>query len=87
LLDALQSELDVVMRHQPGFIASSIHRSLDGVRIVNYTQWESQAAFEASHQDADYLARREANKDLLISADQHLYSVEFSADPDGIEED
>ncbi len=87
LLDALRSELDTVMRKQPGFIASSIHRSLDGVRVVNYTQWESQAAFEASHRDADYLRLREANKDLLISADQHLYTVEFTADRNGIVED
>ena len=87
LLDALQSELDTVMRKQPGFIASGIHRSLDGVRVVNYTQWESQAAFEASHRDADYLALREANKELLISADQHLYSVEFTADVNGIVKD
>jgi quinol monooxygenase YgiN len=84
LLDALRSELDTVMRQQPGFIASGIHRSLDGARVVNYTQWESQAAFEASHQNPDYLALREANKDLLISADQHLYAVEFTADRNGI---
>jgi quinol monooxygenase YgiN len=87
LLAALRSELDTVMRKQPGFIASIIHRSLDGVRIVNYTQWESEATFEASHRDADYLRLREVNKDLLISADQHLYSVEFTADRNGIVED
>jgi antibiotic biosynthesis monooxygenase (ABM) superfamily enzyme len=38
LLVALRSELDTVMRKQPGFIASIIHRSIDGVRLVNYTQ-------------------------------------------------
>jgi quinol monooxygenase YgiN len=87
LLAALRSELDTVMRKQPGFVASIIHKSIDGVRIVNYTQWESQAAFEASHRDAEYLRLREVNKDLLISADQHLYTVEFTADMNGIIED
>ena len=86
-LDALRSELDTVMRKQPGFVGSNIHRSLDGVRVLNYTQWESQEAFEASHLNAEYLALREANKELLISADQHLYAVEFTADVNGIIED
>ena len=87
LLAALRLQLDTVMRKQPGFIASIIHRSIDGVRIVNYTQWESQAAFEASHRNADYVAMGAANKDLLVSADQHLYTVEFTADVNGIVED
>jgi quinol monooxygenase YgiN len=86
-LDALRFELDTVMRQQPGFVSSSIHRSLDGVRVLNYTQWVSQEAFEASHRNAEYLALREANKDLFTSADQHLYTVEFTADLDGIRED
>ena len=86
-LDALRAELDTVMRQQAGFIGSSIHRSFDGERVLNYTQWESQEAFEASHRDADYLALRETNKDLFISADQHLYTVEFTADVNGIVED
>ena len=87
LLNALRSELDTLMRKQPGFIGSSIHRSIDGVRVLNYTQWESQEAFESSHRNAEYLALREANKDLLMSADQHLYTVEFTADVNGIIED
>jgi Antibiotic biosynthesis monooxygenase len=29
------------MARQPGFISVSVHRSLDGRRIVNYIQWQS----------------------------------------------
>ncbi len=86
-LDALRIELDTVMRKQPGFIGSNIHRSLDGTRVLNYTQWESQEAFEASHRNTEYLAAREDNKTLFVSADQHLYTVEFTADINGIVED
>ena len=35
------------MRHQPGFVSASIHRGIDGKRVVNYAQWESMASFEA----------------------------------------
>jgi quinol monooxygenase YgiN len=35
------------MRHLPGFVSASIHRSLDGTRVINYAQWRSQADFAA----------------------------------------
>jgi len=36
---ALMSERARFMTRQPGFISISLHRSLDGTRIVNYVQW------------------------------------------------
>ncbi|MBD2037719.1 antibiotic biosynthesis monooxygenase [Phormidium sp. FACHB-592] len=41
------TELDRAMSHSPGLLSASFHRSLDGTRMFNYGQWESQAAFEA----------------------------------------
>ncbi len=35
------------MRQLPGFVSASIHRSLDGTRVINYAQWRSQADFDA----------------------------------------
>ena len=35
------------MQHLPGFISASIHRSLDGTKVINYAQWRSQADFAA----------------------------------------
>ncbi len=40
-------ELDRAMSNSPGLISASFHRSLDGTRMFNYGQWESQGAFEA----------------------------------------
>ncbi len=86
-LDAMRVHTDTVIRKIPGFIASNFHRSLDGMRVVNYSQWESKEAFEAVHRDPEYLASREANKHLIISTDQHLYTVEFTCLIDGIPQD
>ena len=36
-----------------GFVSSSIHRSLDGTRVINYAQWESEEALEASRNHPD----------------------------------
>ncbi|MBD2307888.1 antibiotic biosynthesis monooxygenase [Chroococcidiopsis sp. FACHB-1243] len=41
------SELDRAMNNSPGLISATFHRSLDGTRVFNYGQWESQEAFEA----------------------------------------
>jgi quinol monooxygenase YgiN len=35
------------MRHLPGFISASIHRSVDGTKVINYAQWRSRDDFAA----------------------------------------
>ena len=47
LADLLVRATEETMRHLPGFISASIHRSLDGTRVVNYAQWRSQGDFAA----------------------------------------
>jgi heme-degrading monooxygenase HmoA len=51
LVELWQRATDDVMRHRPGFISASIHRSLDGTKVINYAQWESREAFGAMFQD------------------------------------
>jgi quinol monooxygenase YgiN len=47
LVEVWQDATDEVMRHQAGFVSASIHRSLDGTKVINYAQWESGDAFAA----------------------------------------
>lgn len=46
LIDTILEFLEVV-KHQPGFVSSSIHRSIDGVRVMNYAQWKNQSDYQA----------------------------------------
>jgi heme-degrading monooxygenase HmoA len=48
LVEAWQRGTDDLMRYLPGFISANIHRSLDGTRVINYAQWESREAFQAT---------------------------------------
>jgi predicted SnoaL-like aldol condensation-catalyzing enzyme len=41
LLDNIMNYGGSLMKYQPGFISSSLHKSLDGTRVINYTQWQS----------------------------------------------
>lgn len=62
------------MRHQPGFISATIHRSLDGVRVVNYAQWKSKEAFENMLHNPE--AQKHMNEALSVSSPEpHLYQV------------
>jgi quinol monooxygenase YgiN len=47
LADLLVRATEETMRHLPGFISASIHRGVDGTKVVNYAQWRSQADFDA----------------------------------------
>jgi quinol monooxygenase YgiN len=47
LADLLVQATEETMRHLPGFISASIHRSVDGTKVINYAQWRSQADFDA----------------------------------------
>ncbi|HET6898294.1 MAG TPA: antibiotic biosynthesis monooxygenase family protein [Vicinamibacteria bacterium] len=51
LVDMLVEATDKTMKKLPGFISASIHRSLDGTRVVNYAQWRSKTDFDAMRQN------------------------------------
>ncbi len=47
LVDTLIEATEKTMKHMPGFASASIHKSLDGARVINYAQWRSREDFEA----------------------------------------
>lgn len=42
-----------IVGEQPGFLASHLHLSTDGQKVLNYFQWESEEAFHAFRGDED----------------------------------
>jgi quinol monooxygenase YgiN len=60
LIEATQK----TMKHLPGFVSASIHRSLDGKKVVNYAQWKSMAAFEAMRKDPKAMPHMQAAASL-----------------------
>lgn len=72
---ALMTERARFMSSQPGFVSISLHRSLDGRRIVNYIQWQNREQLQAAHRSQDF--RKEWNRfdRLTDEIDPHLYEV------------
>lgn len=76
LVDLLSRATEEFMRHQPGFVSANIHASADGVRVVNYAQWESAAAFQAMLADPAAQQHMGEAAALAESFEPHLYTVE-----------
>lgn len=75
LVDLLVKATEETMRHRPGFVAANIHAAVDGTRVVNYAQWESEDAFRAML--ADPACQQHMNAAVGIAkADPALYTVE-----------
>jgi heme-degrading monooxygenase HmoA len=53
----LMTERAKFMATQPGFVSISLHRSLDGSRVVNYVQWDSKESLQAAHRAPEFRER------------------------------
>jgi heme-degrading monooxygenase HmoA len=72
---ALMRKRAEFMQGQPGFISISLHRSLDGRRIVNYIQCESRDLLQAAHRSQEFRKAWSQFEGLTDDIDPHLYEV------------
>jgi heme-degrading monooxygenase HmoA len=77
---SLMSERAQFMARQPGFISISLHRSLDGRRIVNYVQWQSRDLLRSAHQSPEFRKEWGHFDQLTDEIDPHLYEVSLVID-------
>ncbi len=76
LLDVLVEATEPVMRGLPSFVAANLHKSLDGTKVANYTQWRSQEHFgELEDSEAAMNMRKAA--EIAEKCEPHLYEVYF----------
>jgi heme-degrading monooxygenase HmoA len=76
----LMTERARFMARQPGFIAVSLHRSLDGRRIVNYIQWQSRDLLRSAHNSPEFRKSGTHFDQLTDEIDPHLYEVAYITD-------
>lgn len=46
LIQELKSFTEDTMRHQPGFISATLHKSFDGLTVINYARWRTADDFK-----------------------------------------
>jgi heme-degrading monooxygenase HmoA len=72
---SLMAERARFMARQPGFVSISLHRSLDGRRIVNYIQWQSRELLQSAHRSPEFRKEWDRFDHLADEIDPHLYEV------------
>ena len=73
LIDAIKEFLETV-KTQPGFVSANLHKSIDGVKVVNYAQWSSMGAFEAFRNNREVQAKAAKLFEFDIP-DSHVYEI------------
>ena len=51
LIDLLVRATDEFVSRAPGFVSSTLHRSLDGTKVTMYAQWNSIEDYDAMRRD------------------------------------
>src|SRR5437660_11115156 len=72
---SLMAERARFMAGRPGFVSISLHRSLDGRRIVNYVQWQNRELLQQAHHSPDFRKAWRKFDDMTDEIDPHLYEV------------
>jgi quinol monooxygenase YgiN len=76
LIEILTKATQDAMSRRPGFVSANFHASRDGLRVVNYAQWESMEAFDAMLADPECkLHMRQAETLVGKDPDVHIYDV------------
>ncbi|MHB0970761.1 MAG: antibiotic biosynthesis monooxygenase family protein [Thermoanaerobaculia bacterium] len=75
LAQLLAEGTEKVMQHMPGFVSVNIHRSLDGTRVANYTQWASQEDFDRMLESPQAQAQMKEFAAVATSVSPVLYQV------------
>lgn len=74
LVDMLVEATEKTMKHLPGFVSATIHKSADGVRVANYAQWRSREDFEAMLKNPEATTHMKPIMEIA-KFDAHLYEV------------
>ncbi len=80
VIELLTIATDEAMSRQPGFVSANLHASRDGLRVVNYAQWDSVEALEAMFRDPR-CREHIVEVEKLAKPDVHFYDVVATAYP------
>ena len=81
LVDAIAEFVETV-KQQPGFVSANIHKSIDGTKVANYAQWQSQADYQNFIDNAE-VQKKAAKLREFNPPDIHIYEIVISESKEG----
>jgi quinol monooxygenase YgiN len=81
IVQSLRGFTERVARAFPGFVAASVHASLDGARVVNYVQWKSRADLDAMLASPEAKVHMAQVGSLADKVDPVAYRVAYVSSP------
>lgn len=78
LIDVLTEADQSVIKELPGYISANFHRSLDGTKVTNYAQWESNEALEAMLKHPQAMLHLQTVRELAEKVEPARYEVVYS---------
>lgn len=75
LLALLTRATEETMKHQPGFICANFHASLDGERVINYAQWETEEHYHAMLANPDARVHMDQAAKIATDVQPRLHHV------------
>ncbi len=61
--------------HQPGFVCANFHASLDGERVINYAQWETEEHYRAMLDNPEVRVHMDQAAKIATDVQPRLFSV------------
>ena len=75
LVELSSGEVGRSLDAAPGLLSATFHRSLDGTRVFNYGQWESEEAFQVILKQPGFNPNQGSYWDGIARNEFHLYDV------------
>lgn len=75
LMEHLEAAYREVIRHQPGFLAASLHMNDAMTRICNYSQWQRREDYQAMLRTPEMRERNRAINTLCRGFEPVMYEV------------
>lgn len=77
-------QLFAIAKRQSGFVSANLHRSIDGLKVANYAQWENETALEQFRQLPDVQSLVPQLHELVEEMDSHIYEIVASESKVGV---
>ncbi len=79
LIDIWSKFLNDIAKNQPGFVGASLHKSIDGKRVVSYSQWKSDEDFQKVFSDISAKSYLDKQKEISEN-NTNFYQIMFTFD-------